>query len=90
MNIKPLLLTFMLGISMSASADLIYDEGTAPSHGPSGEEVTIEDPSQTDAATQVSPDDAVIESPEEFDANDVDDDEIEQEQEDEFESEVTP
>ncbi len=75
MKIKLLILTLILSVSTSAFADLIYDAGTAPSHGPEGAEVDLQDAPAEGAgagkAEQVGKDKVVIEKPYEYDANDV-------------------
>lgn len=73
MKHKLSILALLLSMSGAAYADLIYDAGTKPSHGPSGEEVTLQDPGESEEmkAKQVGKNKVDIEQPETFDANDV-------------------
>jgi hypothetical protein len=71
---KDKLAVFALALFASSGAfadGLIYDAGTAPSHGPQGEEVTIEEPDTMGEAKQTGKDRVDIEKPCSYDANSV-------------------
>lgn len=76
MKIKIAVLAGLLTLSMSAFADLIYDAGEAPSHGPEGGEVQLKDSNEMGEAKQTGKNKVEIEKPYEYDANTVPENEI--------------